>query len=265
MINSTIKNFNGVSAYGLKPNEVKDIRTMNGTYAPSVFDTTDIALYLDPADTYTYPGTGTTFSSSLGTTNTGTFYGGMESGYDSKGWFETDAVNDYARLPSYSLGTQWTMLQWNYASRLTNANVYLISYDNGGGTGNNNGMRFDIGSVSTSQWARFVFYRNGGTNVYFTNTQPQGYWYLQYAYMNSGVATGYGCSEVAGTFDHRTIAALTVTSQTIRSWNGNVWGSTPSFTTYEVGKTGQTWVFNRVLSTTEIEQIYENTKKRYGY
>jgi hypothetical protein len=149
---------------------------------------------------------------------------------------------------------------------LSTPNVYFHSYGNTGVSGNNNGIRMDIGHGANNTWTRFVFFHSGGNTVYFTNSQPQGYWYLQYAFMDSGVSTGYGCSEPAGTFVHTTITpALTVNNVTIPNWIANVWGNGASFGNYTEGKVGQLWMFNRVLSTNEIEQIYANTKSRYGY
>lgn len=259
---STVGKYNGVSAYDVKHNGVNDIKSMNGVYAPSVFDTSNATLYLDPLDTNTYTGSGTTLSSSLGTTNTGTFQGGMEGGLTQGGWFNTDAVNDFAFLPSYQLGTQWTAIHWSYAERGSQVNVYVNSYT----SGINNGIRMDIGSNSTASWARWVFPHNSGTQLGFTNSQPQGYWYMQYAIMNSGVSTRYGCSEVAGTFDHRTTTTLNVTAGTTPPVsNVNSWGNGVQYGFYEVGKVGQFWVFNRAMNTAEIERIYENTKSRYGY
>lgn len=259
---STIGKYNGVSAYSVKPNGINDIRSMNGVYAPSVFDTSDATLYLDPADTNTYSGSGTTLSSSLGTTNTGVFQGGMEGGLTQNGWFDVDGVNDFAFLPSYQLGTQWTVIHWGYAERGANVNIYVNSYT----PQINNGVRMDIGSDPSFSWARWVFQSNGGQQIAFTNSQPQGYWFMQYAIMDSGVSTKYGCSEVAGTFDHRTTTTLTVTAGTTAPVsNLNTWGSGVQYGINEAGKVGQFWVFNRAMTTTEIERIYENTKARYGY
>lgn len=252
---SNISKYNGSSAYGLKPLGI-DTREMNGVYTPNTFDTSSIKFYIDPARSNFY--SGTSFTPTIGS-GTGTFYGGMESGYIQNGWFNTDAVNDYATFPAFTLGTEWTMLYWGYASRLTSPNLYAMFYTDPV----TNGVRMDLGQNPTATWARVLIASNTGTTQNFTNTQPQGYWYLQYAAMKSGISTRYGCSEVAGTFDHRVLTPVTVTAGPVNIFK--YWGNGVHFSIYEEGKVGELWIYDRELANAEIEQIYNNTKKRYGY
>ena len=253
---STIGKYNGVSAYDVKHNGINDIKSMNGVYAPSVFDTTNIELYIDPLDTNSYNG-GTSFNSALQNTNTGTFFGGMESGFNQGGWFDTDAVNDYALLPSFNIGGQYSVLMWNYADR-TDVNIYLDVRT----SASNGGVRIDIGSNLTFSWCRYITFHTSGVASQFTNEQPHGYWYLQYMVFQNTQPTKFGASKPDGTFTHVTGNSYTSTTGTASI---RYWGNSPGYGFYSDGKVGQMWWFNRLLTTQEIEGIYQNTKNRYGY
>lgn len=268
MATSSISNYNGTSAYNLKPNGI-DTREMNGSYTPNQIPLSGLHLYYDPANPECYAGSGTTLTDLMGNTNS-TIYGGMESSYVQNGWFTNDGVNDgivsNTQVTLNSTGSLGWGVWFQYAG-LTSTQLLIDDYWNNGG-GDRYGLRvFFFGGnlraqftspsnnsfnllpyVSTNTWYFLYFHtRYNGNNTYVNQL-----WLGDINGVQQLVDTpAYSSSPPATSTQNETFALTDFKT------SGASWG----------GKIGEAWRYynHTLLTNAEVNSIFDNTKARYGY
>jgi len=231
--------------------------------------TDNLVLCLDAGNTKSYPGTGTSWTDMInGHTATmidASWYLSVNGGV-----MDFDGTDDRITLPNTAqpngLGSTFSIEIWHYLSNSTAPGsmwTYGSLFTNGGGAsdwnsgaGNNNGLiiGFDImnsrnqsgtevwktysPAPSVQTWHQYVFTLNSGTgNMYIDKNNVMS--------NNTDFRTNYG--QVTGTTG---IGLADV-------YNGTVRGE------YD-GLISVVRIYDKVLSTAEIEQNFDATKTRFG-
>jgi len=260
---SAIAKMNGKSAFGLRVNGMRDSREVNGMYTPSPISQQSIVCSYDPAHPDCYPGTGTAMYDLTGNGNTITLGGGVESGYDSTGWFNLDGVNDTGASSATTVSGDCSVGGW-----------YRI-------TGDDDFLQMFAGTLNGSLDGIQVYYNCvGANNRFFARVQD-----------DAAIATAVSVPEVS----------LTISTGTwyyvCASWNNvthelnhyvfdssGVGGSNSTVSTgidttatdtadiifgaatyYSYGDVGEVHLYSEALTETQFTAIYNRTKAKYGY
>jgi len=210
---------------------------------------------LDAANFKSYPGSGTTFNGLFSSTG-GTLVNGTGYTSDGGGSFVFDGTNDYlitsANVSPLGSNSR-TICIWFYMPSAQRKNVY--GYGQGG-----SGQIFDIITWDSDSLNRIIgHYWGGGYDTLGTmplrNTlNIPGWNFLVHTYNGSAVSlytntvfsnsTNLGLNTFSG--------SLTVAKGTYDPYD------------YFTGKVSTLQIFNRVLSTLEMNKIYNATRDRYG-
>jgi hypothetical protein len=266
---NAVKAYNGGSAFLLKPNGI-DSRTVNKLlYTPSQIPQQGIVANYDPAHPDSYSGTGTSLFDLSGNGQTITLNGGLESGYVQNGWFTADNVNDYGQSGTNSVtinGTALTMGIWMRLNSFPtgNFNIGLGAFQNGTLFGN----FIDIRKQSSQLKARSRYQDSAGTLEVAqdnSNLLSVGTWYYIASTFDSATTTMvlylFDGSGLVNSVTETVAICDFVTNPIVGSivYNGVSGFYTPL-------STGEAHMYNGIaLSQGRIENIYENTKARYGY
>ena len=220
---------------------------MASSIAPNIV-TDGLVMYLDAANTKSYPGSGTAWVD-LVNNNNGTLTNGPTFNSANGGSIVFDGVDDRIILSSsltLSGSFTWTVTcESNAMSGTQNRQVYL------GGSS----TWFEQSDNDTF----FIVYSGGNLNLELpTGLLPQNKWYnitvthkpddtfdFYYNGAKQTLRSG-GTTPVSTSFNINTIGAI---SGGGRYWNGNI---------------ANMRVYNRILTDSEIRQNYNTTKTRFG-
>jgi hypothetical protein len=224
----------------------------------------------DPADEDSYSGTGITLFDLTANNNDLTIYGGMESSYDPNGWFTADGVNDLAittttptldhtnaghgafiwfQTPKTNTATQFL---FNWAYRISTSDRYGIRLYQFGGA-------YQLAAL------------NGTTNTQYdmTSDLTANTWmfaYIQQRY-NGGVFEVQGWIGDGSGF--RSVLDTTVANSVPASLPYGIeisYGGRENSTGPFDGKLGEFSIYDdNYFTSTEVQEIFNNTKARYGY
>lgn len=229
--------------------------------APSGIVTSGLIWHIDPTDSASYPGSGSTIYDLAGS-NDGTFEGGTY--VDGNGHLVLDGVNDSVLIgtitagSSLALGGQsWTIQA--YANALTGLNFQHIYSQWVSGTINDRVMmyRYDNSQMCYGVYVGATGYTNHDD---FTNTMPNNTWVfftwtynhttgLVSLYKNAGTALGSDTGVTIGSYD-----------RVLRYGSRGASVSQNEF----YGKLGCALQYDRVLTASEITQNFNATKSDYG-
>lgn len=214
-----------------------------------------LVLYLDAANTRSYPGTGTAWGDLSGQNNTGTLTSGPTFSTQAGGVIVFDGVDD-----NVNLGTGYTSLQTQTPTlglwyKQTASTTYhgvcgWCSYGFGGGflidsVNGNNTPTLNIGNGS---WASQLGSSNSvGTNV----------WAYVVGTYDGSVLRIYVNGELKNSQNLVTTIGYSSRGFAIGRYYGN---SANSFT----GQVGLVQMYNRALTAAEILQNFNATRGRYG-
>jgi hypothetical protein len=218
-------------------------------YSPKVV-TNGLVLYLDAANTRSYPGSGTTWTDLSRSGVNGTLTNGPTFSSGSGGSILFDGVNDYVDVgSSLILTNNFTVSAW---CRITNSTGTVMfgfyntsSPFNGWGVGN---------SSNVASTGKLTFWDSSGWKN-STITISDGVWkqvtvavsstYLLSFYANGAFVTSIAGGTISSFAGTKTIGGLTVGFGV----SGNI---------------ANAQLYNRALSAQEILQNYNATKSRFG-
>ena len=215
--------------------------------------TDGLILAVDAGSTRSYPGSGTTTTSLIGS-NTGTLYNGVGFSSDNGGAFTFDGVNDYIEfntnitLPTADLtSVTWVKLDSYPAADST------IGFTPDSGT---SGFRiYSSSATSLGVWTRTGI-GTGITAISTSSGIPLNEW-IQVTFVVNGTngKIYYNGAQVAnGTFTQPAIIS-----------NAPVWISRYSGGNYYIdGKTANALLYNTALTAAEVLQNYNAQKSRFG-
>lgn len=232
---------------------------------PTSIVTSGLVLNLDASRKSSYPNTGTTWYDISGSGNNGTMVNGVAYGSTASGVMSFDGVNDYVNIGTSAnlrFTKNFTINIWFKFNTKSGVQT-LISNNESGGYGIISNYNSE-GFVGTAASRIVTFYHINGTyylvgdslNNYTINT-----WY--------NITTTYDGNTIkyfrnGVLIDSYSVAgSITITSEPlVIGCNPNSSGT--NFSDFFNGDLGQTMIYNRVLSSTEITQNFNATKSRFG-
>ena len=228
---------------------------MAGKSGPDIVKT-GLVLYLDAANKLSYPGSGTSWIDLSGNNYTGTLTNGPTFSAANLGNIVFDGTNDYVITSTFTPNfTQKTMGGWVKLTSTSQQGGGLINLQSVGGStfdaivynetgqgwgfGSNNGFRSGwsgVSETSTNVWINIVAtYEN-----------------LSYKFYRNGILIYTLTSFNALNFNF--------SSESLIGYRHT--GGTGAFLSANIS---MGYIYNRVLSSTEVLQNYNAVKSRFGY
>lgn len=232
-----------------------------------------LVLWLDAANTKSYPGSGTTWADLSGNNNSGSLVNGPTFSSANGGSIVFDGVNDYGQVsynPVLNFCTSlndlpFTISSWCYVNSLTNGFTVCNKGDTGGGVEesyafgiNTSGNFFltlydNIGSNQSSKVANSMLSVLTWYNITATYTGTGG---------NSGISL-YVNGILQGSQNQSAGAYTRMRVQTTNLYLAS-FGTTGIYSSKSNGRIANTQIYNRALSQAEVQQNYNATKARFG-
>lgn len=214
--------------------------------------TKDLVLYLDAGNINSYPGSGTTWTDLSGNGNNGTLVNGAYFSTDFGGVMNFDGVNDYIDISSPNMtSTNYTVFG---AARYTtiDAPIYPTGYEAGRiiSAKNNNWLLGHWGGYTGN------YYAEGWVSGVAQGTSDTNWKLL--------AGTGNISSDAYEIYVNGSSTNGSTNSNGSQGPNGFRLGSYVGGSEFANGQIGILLVYNRVLSQSEIIQIYNTTKGRFG-
>jgi len=226
------------------------------SYSPRII-TNGLVLYLDAANTRSYPGSGTTWSDLSRSGNNGTLINGPTFNSANGGSIVFDGTNDYVQVNN-TTAASFTLNCWVRSTANGSSSPGQPAYFGSGimwsdvsGAGN------DFVLAMTGNVAAWF---TGNPDVSINDTTPinTGAWFYLSATKDgpSGIKSIYinGQLRVSGSCNANVLNANSKI---------NIGGNTLDGRYYN-GRIAQVAIYNKTLSSTEILQNYNATKTRFG-
>lgn len=273
---------NGVTNLNAKYLGYEDVREANDVYSPQRVPSGSLNVSFDPANKETFQIFSTNYIDLNGNV-TGTVNGSPT--YSSKGSFDFDATNDYIQVDNSGSvrSDQHSEVIWVKPSYFTQTglppvniqHIILDGRDYTSGAAKVGGGRLSIRWNSTQFMWRWRTSGSGekNTNIdeatysadYFDGTK----WYMFVA-VRDATSTG-GVDTELWLNDSTNAMQLVVTGSDTTTWSGtkaeskHVHGANSGGGNYADIEVGEYHQYNKLLSSTEIADIWNKTKARYGY
>ena len=223
--------------------------TVNG--GPGNIVTNGLALYLDAANTRSYPGSGTTWTDLSGNSNNGTLTNGPTFNSGNGGSIVFDGSNDFVST-NYNIAlTDFTFCMWFKAPDSTNPQSIRLmdkNYITGMWLGKN------ANNGAPNSWGGGIKESAPPYGIYLTLTDGQ--WHFLVSIRSGTTHTLYGDGISNTTSNAVSATALSTDNMAIGSGYGG--GS------YFKGNIAQTQIYNRALSASEVLQNFNATRARFG-
>ena len=227
------------------------------SFSPKVV-TEGLVLYLDAANTKSYPGSGIAWSDLSRNGNRGTLTNGPTFNSANGGSIVFDGVNDYVSTSYFgSNSSNYTFSVWYNPLSSVNTNPLNRGRDGAGvgwslllGSDNSSGNRYRAGVVKTDGGAV-------GYIAYSTNPMILNQWVQLTGIWISGNSINL---YVNGVFNSSVSVPGTVLRTSTDGW---ILGSITT-TSYSIQQIAQTSIYNRALTAQEVLQNYNATKNRFG-
>ncbi len=238
---------------------------MGLAHSPSIVSD-GLVLYLDPANSRSYTGSGVTVNGLVGGTGA-TLVNGVGFSSANNGYFSFDGTNDYITVSSspetFSYNrSSFTAAGWTYMTSLPTSyyGVILSKWNTGAGNDNEFILNTDDGN-------KFIFAvdfddslnPNSQTNdfVLSNTTITTNTWYYVVGTFDNGTSKIY----INGSLENSATSLYTaVKTNANSSLNIGRFGTTY----YSYGRRAFVKLYNRALSAAEILQNYNATRKRFG-
>ena len=218
--------------------------------------TDGLILALDAADRTSYPGSGTAWNDLAGSNN-GTLTNGPTYSSSNGGSIVFDGSDDYVNCGNinYNYSTTFTANVWFRLSTINKNNTII-----GFGSGDVVPYYYWMITVNNSNFLQFWAYDGNNRSISYNVALSINTWYNAVITYNSGNCILYlnSTSVAAGT-------VITANRSDIGAYTrlGYItWASGPS--NYLSGNIAVSQIYNRVLTTQEVSQNYNATKKRFG-
>ena len=213
----------------------------------------NLKLWLDAAQTTSYPGSGTTWTDLSGSGFNGTLTSGPTFSSADGGSIVFDGTDDYVITGFIDIisGNNITVEVWVNCGSSQNQYANILDF-------NHSNLGFVIQQDSTTLNTFYFAYHNGsGYEITPTITLPTNTW-CQLVFVKSGTSTiGYLNSVNTISYTGSANIASTVLNLALGRWLG---GGGREFN----GKISNTKLYNRALTAAEITQNYNALQSRYG-
>ena len=233
---------------------------MSTKYSPKIV-TDGVVLCLDAANSKSYPGSGTSWNDLSRNNNTGTLTNGPTYTSSFGGSIVFDGTNDYVSKSSWDNPPTNTLTIGCWVKFSDNVNDrYILSFgkDIGGATGGLALFAYGFDVVGDV----LIFEFGSGVGRVSSGIVPSlNIWYYLTVIADTTSTKFYLNGELKNTSSQGSGAIASLPTLSIGSYvNG---GGTPG-TYFHSGNIAQVSIYNRALSTSEILQNYNATKKRFG-
>jgi hypothetical protein len=227
-------------------------------YSPKIV-TDGLVLYLDAANTRSYPGVGTTWSDLSRSGNNGSLINGPTFNSGNGGSIVFDGSNDYVDcgVSNIPLPTNVTLTAWINQST-------LVGYKNIVTKEGATQTDLDYGLTTSPNGNLYFWFHNGSYRIHETltnNINSTNVWYSVtsvFSDTNNTVQLYANGIQIYNQTESTSLLAHT-NSKLLVGWRNSL-ASGQSFQ----GNIAQTLIYNRALSATEIRQNYNATKTRFG-
>jgi hypothetical protein len=228
-------------------------------YSPKIV-TDGLVLYLDAANTRSYPGSGTTWSDLSRGGNNGTLTNGPTFNSGNGGSIVFDGSNDYVATNLGTLrsltGTRSTLNIWFRTINSSARQVLLADWDSSGAQET---ARLEVSgfNISSNRVGGTINGVSNSTPVQSTTSIQNNTWYW--------VTILYNGTNTQLYLNGQLEQSLVTTERGSDSTGNVVIGRAGNFNAfYWNGNIAQIQIYNRALSATEILQNYNATKTRFG-
>jgi hypothetical protein len=220
------------------------------------------AIWIDPNNSSSYPGTGTTVTSIGSMSNTGTLTNGVTfSANSGAGYFSLNGTNQYIKFPAsnFNFGNAFTLSGWVMSSGTTNIQTFIA---NGVAGSAANGFKTYWNSWDTSDKNMLMETGNGTANATGVTTggpvTTSTWQYLTYVVnKTAGTVTFYDNGQLVSASS----TTIRTDMNTTGAWNLGAF-TDPSY--YATAKFGVFKVFLSALSATDVGSDFSSTAARYG-
>jgi hypothetical protein len=217
--------------------------------------TTGLVLQLDASNTASYPGSGTTWTDLSGNGNNGTLISGVSYSSTNGGTM-------------VFAGTINNRVQTNFAPTFTDFTVCVWFKDNGSPQFGRlidkdyvNGFWLGRNASLANSWGGGIRETAAPSGIFISLQDAQ--WHFLTSIRSGTTHTLYGDGITKKVSNTVSAAALSATNIAIGSWSGGN-ASAPWNNQVFKGSVPQVLIYNRALSETEIMQIFNATKTKYG-
>ena len=224
---------------------------MSTRYNPSIVKD-NLILYLDAANTKSYPGSGTTWTDISTNNHHATLTNGPTFNSGNGGYFVFDGINDHARIDaSFQVSTSatYSFEAWIFKTSTGTSNAaQLIS---GGFGGDQDGLTISSETFSTAGDARIQTTNGTCTGVYYNSVSQN--------------LTGSGNGTLVN-FNLNEWIHIAVTGLSINSVDGGRHhiGQNNNNTNEYTGRISNIKIYDRELTALEVKQNYDALKGRFG-
>jgi hypothetical protein len=214
--------------------------------------TDGLVLYLDAANTKSYPQTGTVWKDLSGNGNNGTLVNGPTFDSGSNGSIVFDGVNDYVSIPNIFTSGPNSVCAWVYNTNLSVDTTviglwggqYLLYMDTGGGGDGYRVLYVLSGTPKATSTSNANAIENQWQNVVSTFSGTELSLYVDGNHIQT-VSFSFNTMDTSA--NNLTIGADSTNLN--RAWNGKI---------------NNVIIYNQALTPEEILQNYNATKSRYG-
>jgi hypothetical protein len=222
-------------------------------YSPRII-TNGLVLYLDAANTRSYPGSGTAWNDLSRSGNNGTLVNGPTFSSGNGGSIVFDGVNDYSQVTGTIITSTATFIAWirrngnqpDYAGIIYSRGTVVSGLDFSGSPNSRNMINYTWNdAVNTYSWSSGL-------------TIPDLTWCMCAISISSTSAIAYLCQSSGITSATNSVSHTSTTLDDIKI------GSDDFGNRFFKGNIAQALIYNRALSATEILQNYNATKTRFG-
>jgi len=231
---------------------------MSFSFSPKIV-TDSLVLYLDAANTRSYPGSGTTWSDLSRSGNNGTLVNGPTFNGANGGSIVFDGTNDYVATNLGTLrsltGTRSTLNIWFRTVNSSTRQVLLADWNSAGALET---ARLEISgfNISPNKVGGTINGISNSTPVQSTTSIQNNTWYwvtILYNGTNTQLYLNGQLEQSLATTERGSDSTGHVAIGRAGDFNGLYWN----------GNIANIQIYNRALSATEILQNYNATKNRY--
>ena len=230
-------------------------RAAGNAPAPEII-TSGLILNLDAGNASSYPGTGTTWNDLSGNGRNATLANGVGYSSSNGGVLTFDGINDYGQVPAFTYPNSYTVAVWvkiNYTSSTNYARIIE--------KGLNNEFALTINKQSHSNGYTYQL-GDSNTALASNSTVSSGYTLLTTTIENTTSNQHLIKFYINNTLDKTSTYTISFTKTNPLYFGGN---PAALNLTAMLGEIGQIFMYDRILSASEITQNFDATKTRFGY
>ena len=230
----------------------------SGVVVTPTIVTNGLILNLDAGNASSYPGTGTTWTDLSGNGRNATLANGVGYSSSSGGVLTFDGINDYGQVPAFTYPNSYTVAVWvkiNYTSSTNYARIIE--------KGLNNEFALTINKV-TPLYSNKYTYQLGDSDVALASNSPVS---SGYTLLTTTIENATSNQHLIKFYINNTLNNTATKTISFTKTNPLYFGGNPAALnlTAMLGEIGQIFMYDRVLSASEITQNFATTKTRFGY